>query len=423
MARGPPSSATRQPEPRAVPRCRASLVVDAERELRRIDCRVRRVVVRDGQQVAHDVDRCAPAAPRSCQRVDGPRCRAAAQRVQAGAERRHVAGTKKSYRHQSAAHAPSMARSTRTCTAPRACHRSAPRAHAAVADLRCSRFRRRPAAPASSAAQRVPDARRRTAFCRRLRLAGHAARAPSRGDWPAPSRSSTCAPRSRRARAAARLLPEPVGLPQTTRRRSAPGSCPSVGDDGAPVVAVAAFEHLHAKADLVEHQRERLAALGRRASSRRAATSRAAAQRTSTLDVARRCCATTSAAPRLRRGERRVTCSYCGADVATRSASVSARPVDWRPGRWSSANSLQDRDVRSTRIECRYRLGAAASRRHAVGQRQSSASAAGARPRARRVTGAIASSSSVSICELRAGSAAAPSRRSGRCPRHARRAS
>lgn len=58
-------------------------------------------------------------------------------------------------------------------------------------------------------------------------------------------------------------------------------------DHGAPVFAVATFEHVHTKADLVEHDGERTARC-RRASSRRAASSSAGPSLR--VRCARRCC-------------------------------------------------------------------------------------------------------------------------------------
>ena len=73
------------------------------------------------------------------------------------------------------------------------------------------------------------------------------------------SRSSTGSPAAASA-CSSRLLADPV-RPQTTRRRSARGQRFQLGDDGAAEFAVAAFQHLHVEADLVQHQRQRARSL------------------------------------------------------------------------------------------------------------------------------------------------------------------
>ena len=181
------------------------------------------------------------------------------------------------------------------------------------------------------------------------------------------------------ARRSSRLLPEPVGAaddaPVEARRQRL-----ERGDDGAAEVAVAALEHVDAKADLVEHRSPARRCACRRASSRRAASSRAACRARGARCARRRC-----ARPARRRASAprtaRPACTRCRSSA--RSASSSDGQLT-APGRRSSANSLSRARVDDGVEARRGRASASAAltrdQRHVHG------------------SGAIASSSSVSIC-------------------------
>ena len=134
--------------------------------------------------------------------------------------------------------------------------RSAPRGRAGRRSS-CSRSRRTPAAPDRGGAAR-PRRACRTPSATAARCPG--TRPSTEPRWLASaSRSSTCAPCARRARRAGGSCPSRSG--RRRRASEARRQRLELGDDGAAEVAVAALEDVDAKADLLEHGRERAAAL------------------------------------------------------------------------------------------------------------------------------------------------------------------
>ena len=251
-------------------------------KLRRIDSQVDRVVVRE-QQVAHDLGRAA-GARRVLPGVDDARGRAAR------AARRGGRRTRRRRRRRSRSRASSSA------TRARAAARASRQGDARMRAISASGTRRSPIFLLSLSTNTGRDGSSRrsasqtsvsNAFCDGCALPG--TRPSTEPRWLASAFEVEHLRAARGERVAAG-----GSCPSRSGRRRRGTSKPrrqrlERGDDGAAEVAVAAFEHVDAKADLVEHESRARRCACRRASSRRAASSRAACRARGARCARRRC--------------------------------------------------------------------------------------------------------------------------------------